>query len=1241
MPGARAAAIAPPAGGRPTIALAPDRTDGALALDVPAATQASADAIVTTLPAADTAALLARLAPLPAADGNAPAVRPPSLPPPRAAATRPIAFVVPSGKPVVDAPAAPVRPVAPLPSPQIAPTGEVRAEAEVRVRFAEPMVPVARVGDVAQPPATLTPAVPGTWRWIDTRVLTFTPAAARLPQATTFTVTVPAGTRALSGATLAARAEATFHTWPVHLVTTYPRAVRFDSPVVVQLDQAIDPARLLPFLRVIDGRGKRIAVRAIDLAEARRRWADNPSIRLDPGDPAAQLGAHHVILAPVTAWPRGAELQVVLARGAPSREGPRTLERDNFVAFSVAPAFAVAGVSCGALEVPRRTGARCPANGSVELAFTNPVEPASYRADKVQLEGQPFEDHQLRGATVSVMTPETVGRTYTFAIGDGLVDVFGQPLIRARGASFTTTPERFYPDLSAPTGLHVLDPRFAIPQWVIDARAVTSVRVRLYRVQPADYFAFEELEARRRTRPPGELVHDKVYAVGPRHGADVRVDLRPALGAAGTGHVIAIATAVAARRYPDDWFEPQAIAWIQVTRLGVSARLDGAQVRAWVRDLAPDRLLAPVAGATTSILVEGRRGPTASARSDGDGHVAFALPEPAPARARHVDEPGALLVVQAGADAAFTAIGQHERTLRSERARWYVTDDRFTYKPGEQVYVKGWVRWTDDGPNPGLALPRPGETVAYTLSDARGNTLATGRAPLSAQGGFALELALPASCNLGTASLRLTTRTARFLHPISIQEFRTPAYAVTLNDDVQHAGARPLYVGERIEMSAAASYYAGGGLAGARVAWDVSLTPTTYRPPGWDRFEFAPLRARSEHDDWRLHAPPAVTARLAGTLASTSTAGLDVGVPALPGGRASVLAVDATVADVDRMHIRASSRPILVHPSSYYVGLRLRPGASTGATQLEAVVTDVDGRAVEGVAIDVEIDAVLGSERYRDDARVVDTQRCQLTSGPAPVTCTFTRRDLDHAYRAVARVTDARGRTATTEYLVPWWTRRDVARDLVVVPDRPSYQPGDVARLEISSKVVPATAIVTFARQGVLAQRQVELAQASTTIELPIEPAHVANIHVLVDRVGKRRRTATARPQPLPEEASVELELPVDVESARLEMTARPLAPLVEPGAEATFEVDVRHAGRPAASAEVALLVVDEAVLALASQHHDDPLAPFYRRVGHGTSRHTTLSLVRDAGDELDGAPGFARYRLDSVAGTGSGYGVG
>src|SRR5205085_6131479 len=87
---------------------------------------------------------------------------------------------------------------------------------------------------------------------------------------------------------------------------------------------------------------------------------------------------------------------------------------------------------------------------------------------------------------------------------------------------------------------------------------------------------------------------------------------------------------------------------------------------------------------------------------------------------------------------------------------------------------------------------------------------------------------------------------------------------------------------------------------------------------------------------------------------------------------------------------------------------------------------------------------------------------------------------------------------------------------------------------------------------------------------------------------------------------------------------------------------EVKHGGTPQPGAEVALIVVDEAVLALSGRSHADPLEPFYRGVEHGTRQYDSVDRMRDDGNELADKPGFERYSLDNRGyGTGSGAGYG
>jgi len=1241
-------------GARATVPVDETILAGAITSRTPDAQVASPDVTITDLSAADTSALLARLEPLPdlsAATAKAPAMRAASLPPPRTGPTQPIAFVVPVGKAVADGgtlptrtapPPPPAQPADPVRPPQILPSGDVDAEAVIRVRFDEPMVPVAAVGVGDTPAITIEPAVAGGWRWLDTRVLAFTPNHSRLAQATQFKVTVPSGIRAVSGGVLAAAAKGEFATAPVAIRGHYPSNLRPDSPIAIELDQKIDPDKLLPFLRVETVKGKPLAFRLIDHEAAKLLWANNPSLGPAPG---AHLAPNTIILAPQTSWPAGTDAQVLLKAGAPSAEGPLRSKRLSSARFTVVAPFVVNGVACD--ELPARMVTTCSARGYMTVQMSTPVSVASFRSDKFQIDGEELEDHPNGGGSISLWTPATVGKRFTISVGTGLIDIYGQPMTGPRTIAFTVTRQRFWPSLSADTGLQILDPRFQIPQWVIYTQAVSALRVQLFQVTPDDYFAYELFEAGRSSTPPGKKILDKNYEVGRNFSADLRVDLRPALAAAGTGHVIAIATAtpVAGTRKND--LPSKAIAWIQVTRLGMTARFDGEKISAWVQDISPTTsFLAPLPGVTSSLIVARRGTTTSTTATDLEGHVSFELPPRAAAPAARTPSddddysgynyrtgPSAVLVAQTPTDSVFAAVRVHEKAIRTESARWYVSDDRFLYKPSEPVYLKGWIRYTHNGVNPDLALPHQGEAVAWRLDDSRGNKIASGSAALSDQGGFDLEVALPPTVNLGPATFTLSTRTHSLRHTIKIEEFRTPAFSVSLDEDVTHAGATPLIAGESIEMTAEAKYYAGGGLAGASIGWYATLSAATYRPPGWDAFTFRPARKRGDHDSWRDSVSKSDSFKLSGA----STSSIVYGIPAIPNHAPSLLTVDASVRDLDRMVIRASSRDILVHPSSYYVGVRATPRTRD---KLEAVVTDIDGNPVRGVAIKLEIEGVLGSEQDRSDAKIVDTQTCDLVSGEAPATCPWKRRDLDTSYVATARIADSRGRTNSAQYDIPWYGRDD-ERDLSIVPDRAIYGLGDVANIEIRSKVVPATAVVTYARQGIVKQKRVELTAPSTSVELPIEPAFLQNVHVLVDRWNNRRNLRKGSTLPLPESTSAEVNLAVEVESARLVMKTRSTKPLISPGEDATFEVEVRHGDRPMANAEVAMIVVDEAVLALAGKSHADPLAPFYRHVTSGTHRFSTLGLVHDSAHQLAGVPGFVRTNLDGSMGTGTGYGVG
>ena len=108
------------------------------------------------------------------------------------------------------------------------------------------------------------------------------------------------------------------------------------------------------------------------------------------------------------------------------------------------------------------------------------------------------------------------------------------------------------------------------------------------------------------------------------------------------------------------------------------------------------------------------------------------------------------------------------------------------------------------------------------------------------------------------------------------------------------------------------------------------------------------------------------------------------------------------------------------------------------------------------------------------------------------------------------------------------------------------------------------------------------------------------NVTVQVDLVGTAPRlNAAGEPDPTlpvrPAYASGSLDLRVPAYARTLAVELAPRALELEPGGETVIDVTVRDAsGRPVKGAEVALIVVDEAVLALTGYELADPVALFY-----------------------------------------------
>ncbi len=142
----------------------------------------------------------------------------------------------------------PVPPVdGPLEVVRFQPEGDVALAPFLSVTFNQPMVPLATLDqlDEADVPVEVSPTLDGRWRWIGTRTLRFELEPGpidRLPAATDYEVTVPAGTTSVTGGRLAEAVTWTFST-PPPSVTSFVGETESTSltPVFVAVfDQRVD-----------------------------------------------------------------------------------------------------------------------------------------------------------------------------------------------------------------------------------------------------------------------------------------------------------------------------------------------------------------------------------------------------------------------------------------------------------------------------------------------------------------------------------------------------------------------------------------------------------------------------------------------------------------------------------------------------------------------------------------------------------------------------------------------------------------------------------------------------------------------------------------------------------------------------------------------------------------------------------------------------------------------------------------
>lgn len=1100
--------------------------------------------------------------------------------------------------------APPTIPDGPLQVVRYTPEGEVGLAPFLNVTFNQPMVALTSLEALAAAdvPVTLTPNVPGTWQWVSPQTVRFevAPGAVdRLPMATEFVAEIPAGTTSASGGVLAETVRWTFSTPPVQMLTSYPNnEIQPLEPLIfIAFDQRIDPTAVLPTLH-ITANNETHPIRLADTAEVA---ADERVSQLV----AYTQEGYWLAVRPERPFPANATITITVGPGTPSTEGPRLTTNAQSFSFSTYPPLEIVRHTCGWYE------GECPPLNPFIIEFNNPLDPEAFSETMIRIEPS------LPGATVNLsynsltIQGATAGNTtYRVTVDGSIQDIFGQTLGNEETLRFEVGTA--VPFISGPTDMLItLDPSASEPSLSIFTMNHNRVDLQIYAVTPQDWPAYMAYrrnfdQQENAPTPPGQLVVDETIAIENQTDvlAETAVSLNQAVDGS-TNHFIVVIQPTGL--FLDQWERrAQTIhPWVQITQIGLDALADNDEIIAWATALADG---APLPNVTISSL-DGSLQTT----TDAAGLSRFSIPTS-----------GLLaLVAQQGTDFAilpystyyWDEVGWQTRPLQDE-LRWFIFDDRAMYRPGEEVHLKGWLRHISSETG---AITLPGgvaTSVNYQVYDPQGNEIGNGTAVLNAFGGFDFAIALPENSNLGWAYINLYTQGniggTSSSHSFQIQEFRRPEFEVAARQE----STGPYLVNSSATVAVAASYFAGGPLPNAEVNWTVTSTPGYYSPPNWPDFTFGEwipwwFDYAYEESFYGGSISPWPSGQVVETFAgNTNAAGehfLQIDFTALEGNRPFSVNAEATVMDVNRQ-AWAASTSLLVHPSSLYVGLRSqRAFVEQGEPlEIEAIITDIDGTAVSGVTVQLQAARLEWTTRNGQwQQEEVEAQTCTATSTTEPILCTFNTEN-GGTYQITAVVTDEQGRQ--NQSLMTRWVsggnqpvQRNVTQEAVtLIPDRQNYQPGDVAQVLVQAPFSPAEGLLTLSHGRFLDTQSFHLENGSYTLQIPITEDHLPSLTVQVDLVGSAPRTddnGDPLPDvpPRPAYATGSLTLNVPPYSRELSLAIVPQADELEPGAETAVSVTVTDAnGQPVPNAEVALVVVDEAILALTNYQLANPLNAFY-----------------------------------------------
>jgi uncharacterized protein YfaS (alpha-2-macroglobulin family) len=678
-----------------------------------------------------------------------------------------------------------------------------------------------------------------------------------------------------------------------------------------------------------------------------------------------------------------------------------------------------------------------------------------------------------------------------------------------------------------------------------------------------------------------------------------------------------------------------------VTNMSVHFKWGREGSLAWVTQLDSAK---PVSGADVRISNSCTGKILARGTTDADGRflVTSGLPEPetyGSCTSSSGDSAPLMISARKSGDFAFdlTSWGEGIRPYDFDlpygwSAREEITHtvfDRALVRQGETIHMKHIVRL------PNGAGFRVGEPMQGTLRLSHRGSDTQFDLPLKigANGTGENEFAVPQGAPMGEYDLTMIVgeRSIYTSQSFKVDEYKLPTMKATVTGPKQ-AAVRP----KTLPLDLYAGYLSGGGASNLPVDLRIGYFERTSTPNNYDAFSFGGSAVKEgvkpmngDGEDEQTPLPP--TQSLPITLGGDGTGKATIDVPALDAN--TTMLVEMDYQDANGETLTASQR-IPVYTSAIQLGVRSDGWLmKQDDLRLKLVALDTEGKPIAGQRVSVALYSreILTARRrliggfYAYDNQMKTTKLSTSCSAKTDklglAECQLNPGVSGEVY-AVATTTDVDGneaRAVKSVWLVgddDWWFGGDNGDRMDLIAEQPEYKAGETAKFQVRMPFRDATALVTVEREGVLSSYVTQLSGKDPVISVPMPAAYAPDVFVSVmairGRVGgwKLWLSNLARDWGLPwfsregarPTATVDLAKPayrlgiakvkVGWEGHRLGVTVT--ADKQRYAARDTAQVDVQvntPDGKPAASADVAFVAVDEALLQLAPNESWDVLA--------------------------------------------------